>query len=322
MRHIGYTLLYIAVLSAALFASCGDKDSAGRVDIARIDLIDPSLQGTEQIDSLERLWAEFMPMLRNVYPDSSGCGVLEVYSKSGAVAYFRNDVAERTGDFGKVESVLGGLFANLSRRLPEVMVPSRVATIITPYNQTVMIGDSVMLIGINHYLGADYPAYEAFPEYLRVNKSMRRLTYDVAEALIQTHYPYEGNGTLLSRMLYEGAVVAAVMEVVPDASLPVALGWDGSQLEWAESNEPRVWQTMVGNDMLFSRDAVAADRLLNPSPASTLINASAPGRIGRYVGYRIVKSYMRSHDEIGLSDMLSPRFYDGENVLLESGYSG
>lgn len=191
--------------------------------------------------------------------------------------------------------------------------------------ESVMFVDSVMLVALNHYLGAEYPGYDHFPLYMRLVKEPEQMPYDVAEAMIATDHPYSNEGgTLLARMLYEGALTLAKMEAVgDDGSDPArALGYRPEQLQFILDNEKNLWQRLVADGLLYDTNTATVDRLIAPAPNSPLLDARCPGRVGRFFGYRIVREYLRRNPEAALPRLLSPDFYlNGPEVLAQSHYN-
>lgn len=183
--------------------------------------------------------------------------------------------------------------------------------------------DDCMMIALNHYIGADYEGYSRWAEYQRAGKTPQRLPYDIAEALVGTYrpYAYDENATALNRMVYEGVLTLAKLRLVPDADLAEALGYTPDQLKWLKSHEKEVWRTLIQKDLLYDASDLTIERLVSPAPFTTLLTPDSPGRAGRYVGYRIVESYLCSHSGKRLSDLLTPEFYNAEDILVVSGYS-
>lgn len=179
-----------------------------------------------------------------------------------------------------------------------------------------------MLIGLNHYLGADYQGYAGFDDYRRRLKRPDRIVYDVAEAVVASAYPFAGraDATVLSRMLYEGALMYALLKSVPGATEASVLGYDDAQMRWAEDNEARIWDAMVKRDMLYSTDPVLASKLLDTSAATLVIHPEAPGRIGRFMGLKIVESFIAHEPSVGIGEMLMPAFYESASTLKKAAY--
>lgn len=193
------------------------------------------------------------------------------------------------------------------------------ATVVYGRPESILFVDSVMLIALNHYLGADYPGYAGLPEYMRdFNKTPGALPYDIAEALVATSYPFSADAsgtTLLSRMLYEGAIAAAKIELVDNAVPARALGYTDEEYRWLADNEAELWRHIVGNRLLFDTSPATVARFVLPSPRVNVGPLVAPGRVGRYIGYRIVQEYLRENSDTPLAHLLSPAFYTSRAPL-------
>lgn len=262
-------------------------------------------------------------VLGRAFGADSASDFLEAYAGSRAVKMFMPDIRSRLHGLDSVESELGSVRRGMGEWLPDVAFPARVYGVVIPYNQSVILADTVAFVGLNHYLGADYPGYEAFDLYRRVLKEPDRIVPDLTEAIVRSAYPYEDglDATVLSRMIYEGAIVNAMIKSDPQLTLSRALGWSGEQLRWAEVNERRSWQQLIASDLLFSTNPADAARLVNPAPATAVINPSAPGQLGRYIGYRIVEKWLESHHGASPKTLLKPIFYNSRDTLIESAYA-
>lgn len=198
----------------------------------------------------------------------------------------------------------------------------RYAAIVHGKMESVLFTDSVMLIALNHYLGPEYPGYESWPIYMRMMKSPEQLPYDIAEALIATAYPYQPDSqpTVLKRMLYEGALAYAKMQVVKDASEARALSMPQEHYQYAKENEAAIWETLVSRNLLFDTSASTVSRLFDPAPTTPLIGTYAPGRVVRYNALRLVRSYIKKHPSTSLHHILTPDFYNNQSTLAQSDY--
>lgn len=235
---------------------------------------------------------------------------LTKYAEGRAFKFFMPEVDSRL-DSASFTSRIDSTLRQLNSLLPDVEIPRHVYGIITPYNQAVMNVDSVMLIGLNHYLGADFGAYSYFEPYLRRQKEARTAPYHVAESLIQRSYPMlaDSTTTALSHMIHDGAVTAATMASVPDASLADAGGWTEDELHWLEQHKAELWEAMKQKNVTESTDHKVISQLLAPSPGTLMFENNAPGRTGRYIGYLMVRSYLDANPSAKLADLLTPSGY-------------
>lgn len=224
---------------------------------------------------------------------------------------------------------LAGLERELGHMLGEadaqgLSLPRRhYAAVVWGRQESIVFCDSVMLIALNHYLGEDFPGYSHLEGYMRRYKTPENLPVDIAEALVATRYPYEGlpESCVLSRLLYEGALAEAKMRLT-GRSAACVLGYTDEEYSGLLERESDIWRVLVARQLLYSALPLDADRLVQPAPSSSVVASDIPGRVGRFVGYRIVESYLKANGGVSLPQLLSPAFYNSDETLRNSGYAG
>jgi len=337
-----YRKILGAMSVMALLMSCGggavdshrglpdDKDTTavGPADVTRLAMM---IEDYGQMD--DRAKAEMILSLPSqLSMQMRLCNVADTVSDSAIEAYLSGRAMkmffpEIKASFpaDSTDALLKRPLTKLKRRLasefPGVVMP-HVYTVVSPFNQSVVLaGDTALYLALNHYLGSEHPAYNGFAGYIRRLKEPSRIVADVAEAIVATHRPYteEGRATVLSRMVYEGVIVEAVMRLagVDEAT---ALGYNRDEMEWCDKNQRAAWDALLTRRMLFSTDADIARRLIAPGPATTILTPESPGRMGRFIGHRIVADYLENYPDAVLDTMLLPEFYQSNDVLLKSGY--
>ncbi len=220
-----------------------------------------------------------------------------------------------------LSTAIGNVLARMRQQginLPE----RRYAAVVWGRYESVMFVDSVMLVAMNHYLGAEYDGYSHFPLYMRLVKEPKLMPYDIAEALVATEMPYEGgdNATALSRMIYEGALTVAKIRAVDGGNHQDALGYRPEQLRFLETEEANLWRSLVSQGLLYDTSRTTVRKLVDPAPNTSLLDNRCPGRAGRYIGFRIVEAYLDKHPEATLPFLLSPEFYNSSSVLEQAHY--
>ena len=99
----------------------------------------------------------------------------------------------------------------------------------------------------------------------------------------------------------------------------VKIGYTEQQLVWARENESQIWRYFVERELLYSTDKGLDARFLDPAPFSKfrlMLDNESPGRIGRYMGWQIVRSFMDTH-EVSLRELLQT---PGEEIFKRSKY--
>lgn len=247
--------------------------------------------------------------------------VLSAWSASPAVKVFTPAVDSVFPSLRPLEGTVGGMYARFEPNglaRPE----GTVAAVVWGNAKAIVLADSCVLIALNHFLGADFPGYSGWPAHVRESKTPQALPYSLCEALVASAHPYvsDKTSTVLSRLLYEGAIVEARSRLVPDSTPRQALGCTETQLKWFEEHSAQLWQALVATNLLYSSDSAAADRLTVPAPSTPLLHPESPGRAGRFIGWLIVKHCME-RQKLTLAEVLSPDFYNNPSVLIESRFS-
>ena len=78
-------------------------------------------------------------------------------------------------------------------------------------------------------------------------------------------------------------------------------------MKWAKENEFFVWTYFIENNILFDPDNNLESRFINDSPFSRFyleLDNESSEMIGKYIGWQIVKSFMKNNDT-SLNKMLT-----------------
>jgi hypothetical protein len=321
IRHIIY-----AIIAVLLSTACSHENKS-HLPIVRLDKIvaDFPNMSDEQRRELAEIYhthlATYVYIMGMPMPTLEYA--IDSLSRTPAYKVFYPDVEERLPSLDSLETVLGGVRDRMTAMFPDTGTFGYYG-VISPFQQHIMISDTIVMIALNHYLGSDYPGYESMDAYRRVVKTPQHLPYDLAEAIISMRRPYvpEKDATVLSKMLYQGALTNSVLNVIgDDASLAEMLGWTDEQLALVEKNEGEIWKHLVRSGLLQSVDALDADRLLSPAPATNIVSSDLPGRLGRYIGYKIVRAYLENNESISESAVMDRTFYNNPQSIIRANYN-
>jgi hypothetical protein len=337
--------LFFTISAAVALASCRGGGATAVADVgadaapAVIERYDLAVAEYAGLDSAWRAdfrsrYAAVDDVVLRLYASSRGVAMpvgdagtdslLVEYAGSRGVTMFTDAVRRRLGSLDSVERALGVAVARAEAMVPELKVP-RLCGVVSVYSQAIILeGDSLALIGLNHYLGADDEAYRGFDTFVRREKVLSALPGQLLEALLSSQAPYDvpaADATALSRMLYAGGVawLSAQLTAAPDFGS--VLGWDGEESAWAVENEAQAWDALISRRLLYSTDVAVGERLTRPAPATALLHPQAPGRYGTWLGMRIVDAYVKSHPDMKPWQLLQKSFYANSATLVESGYN-
>lgn len=229
-------------------------------------------------------------------------------------------VKNRFSDFSKPTEEIEDLFQHIQYYFPKTITPT-VYTVIgeMDYNNKAIYANDKLIIALELYLGKDHKFYE-FPVYLKQNFEPRQMLPDIVSAFSLRANPAPKEKTLLAEMIYYGKELYLKDVVLPDYTDAEKIGYTPEQIAWSRDNEPYIWRFMIDESLLYSTDSRLPNRFINWAPFSKFyleIDNESPGRIGQWIGWQIVRSYMENNPKTTVEQLLK---MDPNTIFEQSKY--
>lgn len=231
-----------------------------------------------------------------------------------------NEVQKQYPDLKAEESDLSTAFSRFHQAFPDTFIP-RIFSIISGFNYNVVIADSALAIGLEMYLGDSCRFYEllTLPKYKINRMNRQQLVPDVVRAfLMGTFVLNMKENDLISRMIYEGQLIYLVSQLLPAYQDDRILAYSSAQIDWCKQNEGKIWAHFIDKKLFYSTDFNYEVAYISDGPFSKGFPKEAPARIGVWLGYSIVKSYMLTHPEITINELME--MHDAHQLFNTSGY--
>ncbi len=174
------------------------------------------------------------------------------------------------------------------------------------FQNRVIYTKDYLLISLDVYLGMNHKFYADYPKYIKQNFSKEHIIVDVANAIIDSRLKKVHNRSFVDKMVYEGKKLYLLDRYLPTSNDANKIGYSKEKMNWAITNEEQVWKYFIENKMLFSTDTKLNKRFLDIAPFSKFYRSEdnqSPGRIGAWIGWQIVRSYMK-HNDVSLQQLL------------------
>jgi hypothetical protein len=229
------------------------------------------------------------------------------------------NVAE-TIDTVKFRKDLEDAFKHYKHYFPGKEIP-KIYTCISGFHQSVVTADKLIGISLDKYLGADSRYYKqlGLPAYKRKNMHPEKIVSDMMYAWAVTEWPKADNAnSLLSQMIQEGKMLYFLDAMLPDLPDTLKIGFTKKQLDFCHKNEAPMWTYLAEHQLLFSTNRMDVKHFIDDGPYTSSFSDESPGRTGTWLGWQIVRSYMKEHTNVKLPDLMNNT--DFQSILNQSGY--
>jgi len=180
------------------------------------------------------------------------------------------------------------------------------------YRNKTIVTDTIVLIALDTYLGTDHEFYKNIHSYLKQNFKSSQIVSDLSSQYAKQNIYQPKRKTLLDEMIYYGKVLYFKDVMIPFKEEEERISFTKEQLNWAIDNESYIWRYFVERELLFDTNPKLLKRFINPAPFSKFnleLDTESPGRLGQYIGWQIVRAYMKNND-VTLQQMLSANAED------------
>ncbi len=218
-------------------------------------------------------------------------------------------------DLASEERAFGEAFARYTSFFPDEPLPEFYACV-TGFNHSVVTAEGIVAIGLDKYLGSEEPYYGrlGLAEYQR--RVMRReyLVPDVMRAIGYARFAKnDSSENLISDMIFEGRNLYFVKQLLPQFPDTLLFGFTGAQLDWCHAAKSDIWRMLIEQELLFSADRMTRIKLIQPAPFTSYFSTESPGRAAVWLGYEIVRAYMKQNPELSIPHLMAERNY--QNIL-------
>jgi hypothetical protein len=253
-------------------------------------------------------------------PTDGAAGALQVFFDNKYIGELYADVQKKFENTDKIEQDFSDALTRYHALFPQQTVP-QVVGVITGFAQANALTDSSIVVGLDMFLGSGYKFY---PTVQRINTYQRhRLTPDYivpnSVQLLAEDVVGKGNFTnnLLENMVHQGKILYVCKALQPRTPDSIILGYTSRQTQWTVNSEGSVWAYMVENELIYSTQQLVIAKFMNDAPFTAGLPKASPGRLGRFVGWQMVKSYMERNPTTTLPQLLG---LSAEKILSASGY--
>ncbi len=323
-KLITITLFSLIILSCK--KNCDDKANIKSINVdLKINRLDQQLFNNKTIENVNN-FTKTNPFIAKVFFQNSNINTSndsllnnhilklisdpslnEVYDNAQAV--FNNDQ-----DF---KSSLEEAFKHVKYYYPDFNVPN-IGMMVSGFNRDILISDSSIVYGIDYFLGEKCKYTPDLPIYIL--KRMKK-EYMAPMTILAISNKYNKTDlldqSLLASMIWYGKALYFTKQMMPCVHDSLIIGYSGKQLLDTETHESIVWGHFIQKNLLYETSHTV-DKYVSERPYTAEIGSKCPGRIGQWLGWRIVDKYMKENPKVTLQALMQDT--DVKNIFTRSKY--
>lgn len=324
-----------------MIISCGNKESKDENINSNLELkVRPFYRSFADLDT--QSFAQSLHSLKNQYPDFTDFfldtllpfnevgGQYEDTARTRAIknifsfedyTHLTDTVLRVFPDTKVYDKQIEDMLNRVAHHFPKWDVPTQVTYFVSCLNfWTAVSHSSGLAIGLDMFLGPNFLPYQAIsmPHYVLINHTPENIPLWAAKAVYADNFeqlPVQRD--LLELMLIKGKEILFLEKVLPKFKFDLIMGWTPEQLKWAEESEAYIFNMFMQQGLLFNKDLQQIMRYVTPGPNSAGFPPEAPGNLGTYIGYKILKSY-QEHNSASLQEILD--IADANAIFQQSKY--
>lgn len=200
-------------------------------------------------------------------------------------------------------------FLYLNHHFPKAPIPKNVVFMNSFFASNVFCTEDEVGIGLERYLGPETDVIKELPsqqffQWIKDEMQAEYMERDVLTAWILTHLVPEANENIADAIVRWGKVIYLTEASFPKEKKHLIMRYTTSELIWAKDNESAFWKYLVNEKLLFSKDERQQANFLNDAPFTIGLPEKGPDRLGQYLGWQMVHSYMDKYPNTSLPELL------------------
>jgi hypothetical protein len=324
--------IVLALVSASLLFSCDvDVEECVEVpEVTEVSIVIEQLQDTlVNLKSKADLVALFTrePAVRDYvfrrseYPGDS-VFINEIYARltNPHLDTLLMETRRVFGDLTGMEAEFKEAFSNLKYYYPEFRIP-KIQTVISGLDTDIILTDSVIIVGLDFYLGQGAKYRPKIYDYLLRKYDSNdivpsvMLIYGISDRFNKTDL---NDKTVLADMVAYGKSFHFAKRMLPCTPDSVLISYSPTEMGGARRNQDLIWARFIESQVLYSTSHATKKEYLGERPITLQVGEKCPGRIGQWVGWEIVNKYHETHPNVTLPQLM--QMADAERIFKESRY--
>ncbi|MCC6701669.1 MAG: hypothetical protein IT221_09095 [Fluviicola sp.] len=242
-------------------------------------------------------------MQAGMITDTSALQKLKEYRNITYVKRLEKRIEEKFSDLPKRHQKIVDGFKHIQVHLPKAKMPKEIIYTNSNFASSAFCTQDEITMGLERYLGKNTDVIKELPQnqfYDWIKEAMddQYFERDAVCAWILTHIVEEKEAANnIETAIIWGKILYLTEAAFPNDPKHIIIRYSEKDYQWALENERAFWDFLIQQKLLFTANEADKANLFSEAPFTAgLPMKDAPDRLGQFLGWRIIQSYMEQND--------------------------
>lgn len=311
------TFFYKFCLFLCFFSSCNSSslevdtsDLKVELSINRMEqeLLGSQNQNIEELNrflfskygGLYEVFVESMIVEGSIHDPSVGVR-LDRFRNDSIIQSIYSDINKEFADFSIYTKEFEKAFIHYNYYFPDSVLP-KIVTFYSNFNAKIFPANNLLAIGLDMYLGADNShvkniPVDILPQFIKEDMNKKYLVADgIKYWLLNRFYDENIGDDFVSKVIELGKIMYLLDAMMPSVSDDIKINYTPQELKWVEQHEENIWKTLVDEEVLYTKNPVIINQYIVDGPFTKGLPDDSPSKVGVWVGWQIVRDYVKEND--------------------------
>ena len=326
-RTFLFCLLSLSFLLVFSLNSCHNSEEIDvsdikvNVNIVRLDESMMKLRNKEEIKAFLRKNAHFVNQFYQTSPeDTALINRIDLICQNANTKVFYEETKKSFGDLADLRKELEIGFKHIKYYYPDFKEP-QIITTFTALDLELLVSDNLIVIPLETFLGRNAKYRPQYPAYLLKRFDKPYIVPTIMTLLSKKYNRIDPKDrTLLGDMIYYGKSYEFTKAMLPNVADSLVIAYSNDEMTKTWNSQDLVWAYFLEKKLLFDTNDRVKEQYIGNRPKVFEIGEDCPGRIGQWLGWRIVGRYRTENPSISLVELMENA--NARDIFEKSKYKG
>lgn len=236
-------------------------------------------------------------------------------------------------DFDREAAAVKKGLQYLKYYFPNYKAPDKIISFIGPmdaaYPTSFGIQSDILMpdafgAGLHLHMGGNFSYYQSeqgqqlYPQYISSRFEPNYIALNCFKPIVDELVAENNEDKpLVQQMVLKGKRLYILSKLFPGTEEYQLIGYTKTQMQDCYGHEAAIWDLFVRNNYLQLSDKNIVKNYIGEGPKTQELGEAAPGNIGSFAGWQIVKKYMAKNPSVTLQQLIAK---DNEQLFQEAKY--